>query len=391
MKQIRVIRRRDTIVQTLPEESILDKETKGYKPNYRELLEGLYDAVLISDLDGYILECNRRARKFLHYTRAEVCQLNIFDIMPSFNEDLYQMVTDHVANGNFSVIDVFCKRKDGSQFLSETAISLIRLREGGENLVFSIRNITARKQAEAMLRTEHNALQNSASCIAITDLSASLQYVNPSFLRTWGFEDSKDVIGMNIQDFWVDEKKALKLIEMPLRKKNWIGELEAITKKGRTFYLQVTAAPNLDTNDRLVGMVYSFIDITEHKKAQEVIHREAKAQMEMARRQEDFSGYLNILSISDVIQLIYSTSKSGELLLMHSDAEVGLVYFDGGRIVYAVHEDTTGEDAVCALICCEATSFRFNQKTPDKTDDTIVRDTMALLVDGNRLKDEMVD
>ena len=38
--------------------------------------------------------------------------------------------------------------------------------------------------------------------IAITGLKGNLIYVNPSFLKLWGYDDEKEILGKPVTEFW---------------------------------------------------------------------------------------------------------------------------------------------------------------------------------------------
>jgi len=48
---------------------------------YAELLQGLYDAAMITDSKGHIVDANLRANEFMLYSREEMNQLSIYDIV----------------------------------------------------------------------------------------------------------------------------------------------------------------------------------------------------------------------------------------------------------------------------------------------------------------------
>ena len=49
-----------------------------------------------------------------------------------------------------------------------------------------------RKRAEEAMRIKDSAIASSINAIAISDLEGNLDYVNPSFLKLWGYDDDKE-------------------------------------------------------------------------------------------------------------------------------------------------------------------------------------------------------
>ena len=64
------------------------------------------------------------------------------------------------------------------------------------------------------------------------------------------------------------------------RTEDWHGELVATTRKGQPMHVQVAAACNRDAEDQLIGMVLSFTDVGDRKRAEDA-HRQAEAQQAM--------------------------------------------------------------------------------------------------------------
>lgn len=367
----------------------LPVEGNDQSKRYRELLRGLYDAVLITDLKGKIIDANARAQTFLQYGESELNALDIQHIVFGVDAAVLQRVQDHLADGRFTVLDAYCLRRDGSRFPAEIAISRIRL--GGEgDLVFSIRNIERRRRTQEMLRTEHNAIQHSASGIVIADPKGLLQYANPAFLKLWGYAEAEDVLQKDIRDFFTEHETVDRLLTKALGGESWIGEWEAKTLKGRMLHLQASVSPNRDSADQPAGLVFSFVDITERKKAELAIRREAEAQIEQVREKQDFSGNLNILSVPDILQLIDATKKSGTLRVSNNPdgGPAAELTFLNGQVMTARSGDITGEAAVFALMRQSGSSFVFHQGTPTEKDASIENSTMGLILEGSRQLDE---
>lgn len=139
---------------------------------------------------------------------------------------------------------------------------------GGIYLHYVI-DITERKKAQEELRIKNSAIASCINAIAIADLEGNLIYTNPSFLKLWGYEDEKEVLGKPAIKFWREEEKALKVIEVLRDKLSWIDELIALKKDGSTFNAQLMASRVTDEKHRPICLMGSFIDITKRKKAEE--------------------------------------------------------------------------------------------------------------------------
>lgn len=242
----------------------------------RALLQSLYDGVIMCDASGRIVEFNNRALDFLRYSYDEFCKLNVFDVISGTDPELLTTVQENLKKLQFTLIKAYCHRKDGSIFPAEIVISQIA--PGTEYLTFFVRDITLRRQAEEQLLTEHAALQNAATGIAITDKTGHVIYVNPAMAALWDYRSPDKMCGRAITELFADAAIAGQTISANLSTtETWIGELRARRRSGEEFNVQISAALNRNANDELVGLVFSFLDVSDR-------HRAAEAQQEAERQ-----------------------------------------------------------------------------------------------------------
>jgi PAS domain S-box-containing protein len=354
----------------------------------RDLLEALYDTVLVTDSEGFILESNNRAERHLGYAADDLKGRPVCQIIEGVTPDVVSNIWTNLGRGKFTVLEAYCTRKDRTGFLAEMAVGQLGY-NGASRMMFTLRNIEPRREIQELLRAEHNALENSASGIVITDASALIVQANQAFLKLWEFSSLKEAAGLDVRDLWQDLPIPVDLIRKPMSGRAWIGEVAARTRKGRSFFVQVSAAPNRDSNDRISGVVLSFLDVTARRKAETALRREAEALMARARKSNDFSGLLTALTIPDLIQLIDSTRKTGALVILdEADRLVCTVSFLEGQIQAAKCGASTGEEAVCELVRLGGFGFHFDAGAPEARDSTIERTTMGILLEAVRRADE---
>jgi hypothetical protein len=70
-------------------------------------------------------------------------------------------------------------------------------------------------------------------------------------------------------------------------------------------------------------------------------------------------GELDSFPLETVVQLIHSTSKTGQLEIVGTDAAGGTLGFDGGRLVAAIAGDDAGEPALGSIFAIVAGTFEF--------------------------------
>jgi len=135
-------------------------------------------------------------------------------------------------------------------------------------------DITGRKRAEAALRVKDRAIESATNAIVTSTMEGNLNYVNPAFLKLWGYSSPAEVLGKPAVEFWQMGEKAAEVMEAVRTKGGWIGELKAQAKDGALFDVQVASSLVVDVAGRPVCMQASFSDITERKRAEEAMHRQ---------------------------------------------------------------------------------------------------------------------
>lgn len=249
------------------------------RTHYFQLLKSLYDAALITDTTGNIVDANERATEFLQYEPSELKRMNIHALISGADENLMSTIKEVLHSDRYLLIQAYCLRKDESIFPAEISINILELEQ--TRYCLFIRDITVRRQSEEMLRTGYNAISNASNGIAVADLEGTLVYVNPSAARLWGYSSADLMIGRNVHDLWVSPDDSLPMLESILRKQeHWEGEMVGRSVLGQPVHVQVSAACNRDADDHLIGMVLSFLDISDRKRA-EAVQRESEAQHAM--------------------------------------------------------------------------------------------------------------
>ncbi len=248
---------------------------------YQELFQSVYDAGFITDLRGRVRDVNRRAVEFFGHQPEEFTQLTVADLIAGATEALVRTLYENLQHERFTLMQAYCLRTDGSSFPAEIAVSQIRLTV--PHLCFFVRDVTLRHQAEEMLRTEHNALQNANDAIVVTDLDAQLEYVNPATASIWGYQSSSELIGASLGSLLADPADAQHIISSLIGENyQWKGESVGIRANGEQFRVQVSAACNRNSDGDVVGAVLSLCDLS-------TLDLMADAQRDLARQQSALS------------------------------------------------------------------------------------------------------
>lgn len=158
------------------------------KSLFRQFLAGMYDAVVITDPNGHILEINPRAEEHFGYVQDEVVDKPVSFFIPSLAPEIVQRIRRGLEDGRHMMIDAKGRGKDGTPFLCEVTVSIIDLMDPGD-LVFTIRNVEKRRRAWETLRAKEAAFEASQTALFSCDREGRFTNANRAFLDMFSLEN----------------------------------------------------------------------------------------------------------------------------------------------------------------------------------------------------------
>lgn len=198
---------RDVTAENLAQQALLDSNAL-----VQTILSTVADAIITFDVRTNLIETvNTAAEKMFGYTSAELIGKRFSAIVPELSEDngsldYYNSTPEERFHG--LIREVTGQRKDGQYFPMEIAVSEMRL--GGQRYFTGVlRNISARKHAEATMLESENRYRNLFNTIDEGFCTIELIYennkvvdyrfieVNPSFEKQTGL---KNVTGKTIME-----------------------------------------------------------------------------------------------------------------------------------------------------------------------------------------------
>jgi PAS domain S-box-containing protein len=124
---------------------------------FQELLQSVFEAILITDLRGKIAIANSRAEELFQYSAGDLLEKNMADLISGFGESILQNIRDSLREQKHILLEAGCTRREAPAFSAEIAVHEIHL-AAEPQLCFSVRDVTARAQAEAMLQEAQQEL-----------------------------------------------------------------------------------------------------------------------------------------------------------------------------------------------------------------------------------------
>lgn len=231
---------------------------KDHRSLFRQLLVGMYDAVLITDPSGHLLELNPRAKEFFQYETDEVMDSPVGRFVPGVTPEIVERIREGLANARHMMLDANCLRKDGTAFPAEVTVSLIDLLDPGD-LVFTIRNTERRRRQMETLRTRQNAYGVSQAALFACAPDGRFRSANPAFLEMFGFETEDEVQKVAFETIFDDEPMSA-LFEAAMGGKTEAVRITAQENDDDEEDVEVQLAPDLQ-GKKIIGIVGSVIRV----------------------------------------------------------------------------------------------------------------------------------
>ncbi|MEA3454060.1 MAG: PAS domain S-box protein [Candidatus Caldatribacteriota bacterium] len=302
------LRQQITELQKLETKHHQIEETLGEnEEKYRTLVELADVGIQIETVEGRILECNTAGAKIYGYTKEEMMNLTLADLVPEeFAKTLPQVISEkETTHGIF--LPRISKKKDGTIFPTEVASKIVNIR-GKPRLIAYVRDITERKKAEKKLRKARkmftNLFNSNPEAVLYHDKEGRILNINPRFTELFGYTP-EEMIGKKIDEGIIYPANRIKEGKILTQKAfNGFSDYETIRRKkdGTLVPVIISTAPVI-IDKKPQGTIALYKNITERKKAEETLQKS----------QQEFAGVFR----SNPEALIYVDEK-GDILNINS-------------------------------------------------------------------------
>jgi PAS domain S-box-containing protein len=232
---------------------------QDHKSLYRQLMSGLYDAMLVTDPNGHLIELNPRATEYFLYKQDEVWDKPVATLIPGVTAHMVERIRKGLDDARHIMLDAKCMRRDGTSFAAEVTISVIDLINAGD-LVFTVRNTERRRKQWEALRSTANALANAQSACFVCDDRRVFRAVNRAFLEMFDLGSEEDVLGRLFEELMPDEPLP-SFFDRALAGESLAYRIGAATDTAEMAEVEVQMAPDRQGKEKIVGVVGSVLQV----------------------------------------------------------------------------------------------------------------------------------
>ena len=202
---------------------------------------GIYQA----DRDGQFLTVNESLVRILGYDSAEDLQSrNLADDIYHDRNQRAMILAEWDSGKNTTDVEVQWRRKDGTLIWVQMNAHAVKGRSG-ETVYYEafVQDISARKRAEEVMRTQSAAFKASMDGIAILNQDGEFTYMNDAHALLYGYRTAEEMIGQHWKNFYGRaeyERFSDEIMPRVAEKGFWRGPAQGIRKEGTAFPQEVS-------------------------------------------------------------------------------------------------------------------------------------------------------
>ncbi len=297
----------DGIMEDVTEQIRMESELRASETQYRQLVDNALEGIWAVDKEWKTSFVNQSMADMLGYSPEEMLGRPLTSFM---DESAMEEVNEYFAQRESSMSDVQdfeFVRKDGTKIYTRVSASALRDPRGRfAGGVALVSDVTARRRTEEALRQSEErfrSLIEQAPVAIAMNRDVRLEYVNPAYVKMFGYEDAHDLKGRTIMETVAPacreeiEARALR------RNRGLPAETEfdtiGLRKDGSQLHVHGSAV-RINLAEGAATVVF-FTDITERKREEEELRQGEKrfrtliedAPVAIAMSREGFTTYGN--------------------------------------------------------------------------------------------------
>ncbi len=113
---------------------------------YRSLMDALYDAVLLVDDKGHVVDSSIRVEHVFGYTPGDMWDMSLSQLIRGFTPVVFTQLAQPLSENRPVIMSGRGVRKDGSLFDAEVSVSKVKLLRN-DTMLFAVRDVTRRNES----------------------------------------------------------------------------------------------------------------------------------------------------------------------------------------------------------------------------------------------------
>lgn len=143
------------VTDRIKKNTLLEKSEQ----KFRNLFENVHGIITVHDLEGKITEVNKAGLKSSGYTKEEVKNMTLYDLITPNKHKKIQTYLDVVINRGQTTGEMTINKKDGSEAIWYFSSVLYKDADDNDKVLANVIDITARKRIEESLKNAKEAAE----------------------------------------------------------------------------------------------------------------------------------------------------------------------------------------------------------------------------------------
>ena len=231
----------------------------------RVILSSTHDGFTLFELGGRFVEVNDAYCRLVGYSREELLAMNVRDVDVGLTAAQLAETGRRLRETGSASFETRHRRKDGRIVDVDASVNWESV-TGGRYIAF-VRDITARKEAEAVRDRQLEILEATPDLVGMADNARRVVYINPAGRRLLGIESIEGLLVDDLHPPAFRETFLQEISPAARRGEVWQGETLLRSTDGREIPVRQLVIPHVRPDGSVPYVSTVAHDITEEKRA----------------------------------------------------------------------------------------------------------------------------
>ena len=257
---------------------------------YHSILDNMTQNIFCKDINGRFTYANKRFCQTLVRPLEEIIGKTDFDFYPKELAEVFQQKDRDIIQTHkiYEAIEENQQSSGDKMFVQVVKSPVF----DSDNKALGVQGIfwdvTDKRHMEETLLSIFKAVENSSDAIAIQNKTLKMIYYNRKFLDLFEYTTHElNKIG-GTKALFTNFDIFMQIRHAIYAGNSWMGEVEMRTRSGDTLPISLRSDAIRDENNRIVGSIGLFTDITSRKLYEEELQNAKKAAEDASRAKSEF-------------------------------------------------------------------------------------------------------